>query len=618
MADVAKAAEVAKEAEVVVQLRNEFPTPVVLLDGTWGTVALFGTHLLSPQTLNMVRDIFSAWDEWILSIGETPRHHGVHSILFRDDCHPRNANGETIFAQCLPTVGGISVNLEHIFTCSFEDAIETPSASIHSNIFSHIMLAIMHEIDHLATLYNEPPNEGAIEPGEAEKLEAQAYKFSEAFSMFLCQNYEVSPGAMNEEPFFGQKVLGMLQESAADEQAPDDEKLFYKKQQKMVLEGIMYWPEVKEDEQPIILKSYREYMHWVSGEEADDPKWKKVYEKPVQAAPVVEPETPAPEPAAPVGPPPAAEPAPPAQAPVVEQAQAPVVEQNVYTGASTEIYDDLDSVAVSMMGEEPPWEQETDDMARILVDDDTPPAGQAPYIPPANTTQQAPPAPPQQLMANSSGMAHGLTVAQIQDCSWAVYRRLFNNLFTVCEPVKIDVNTSTRPDSKGVGCGGFNNIQAINAPVAITDIPNWDKLFVQMDTNINGRYQKGAVIKGTVSGAQTGPWSMLPKYDLYLINAEGHMELRSLIPQNPWKQHKKCPSCKKGNKVEAMVCVQCQSPLDAIPITYTKPAIEAQGGKFIMYVYAPNNVMKMKFLGETDSNGVYREWIEDPNWNVIG
>ena len=373
--------EVAKEAEVVVQLKSEFPTPITCLDGTWGSVAIFGDHLISQQMLEMVRDIFSAWDEWILTKGKAPRHHGVHSIVFRDDGHPKNADGELVFAHCLPTVGGIAVNLEKVFDKAFNDAIETPSTSIHCNIFSHVMLAIMHEMDHLTRLYDNTPNEGAIAGDIAKELEKKAEEFSMDFSMFLAQNYDIATGALNEEPFFSVKVLSTLAEytQGADSMSKED-MAFFKKQQKMALENILFWPEVKKDEQPVILKNYREYLHWVDGSEKDDPKWAKVYEKPA-AEPVVA------TPAETViqAPPPAVE------APAAE----PVVEQNAYTGESTVVVDDdgdMHAAAMSMMGQEPPWEQETDQNASIVVDD----------TPPAQAQTVITPPPVQEPMPNSS------------------------------------------------------------------------------------------------------------------------------------------------------------------------------------------------------------------------
>jgi len=573
MADEAKAAEVAKEAEVVVPLRNEFPTPAITLDGTWGTTALFGCNLVSPKFHQVIQHILAGWDEFNLQIGDAPRHHGVHSIIFREDGNPRNSKGETVFGHALATVGGMAINLEHVFTKSIEDAIEAsedyPTTSIYCNIWHHMILTVVHEMHHLSAMYNDPA-------GVLENEEKDASLFSMDFSYFLAQNYDIEPPALAEEPLFGKKVLEMLQEFASDEAAKDDEVEFYKKQQMMSLEGIMFWVKGEEEGEDRILKSFREFLHWTSQDEADDPKWAKLYTtaEPAQAS-----ATPAPAPAE-------------AAAPVVETPAVAqdAVEVNAYTGEETYV-PDLDPY-MDALEDEIPWDTTpAPAMAAAggAAASITQPAAAAPAPAPAPAVA-APAAVDPALMPNSSGMAHGLSPAQVGETCMAVYRRLFNHMFTVCGQVKIDSNT-IRPDGQDNGCGGFNAYTALQTPVPISDIPNAEKIFVQMDAKVNGRWSKGVAITGSVIGSDTGNKTMLPKYDLYIINDQGHMEKRTLLPQNPWK-----------TKMGA----------DGITPEFSKPAVEAQNGKRIMYIYA-GNVMKLKLLWE---NG--REWIEDANWNVIG
>jgi len=566
MSEQEKAAKAAPEAEVVVPLRNEIPTPAITFDGTWGTVAVIGANFVSPKFLTVIQHILAAWDEYHLSEGKTPVHHGIHSIVIREDGYPHNDEGKSIYGHALATTGSMAINLEHIFTKSIEDSIDTPRVSIFCHIWQHMILTVCHEMHHLAALHVDP----GLKLKDEEKL---AREFSMEFSYFLAQNYDIEPGTLAEEPFFGTKMLETIQSFMSD--AGEEDMAFWKDQQMKALEGIMYWTQIGEDKEDKILKSFREYMHWTSNDESDDPKWCKLYtkEEPATAAP-----------------------AQPAAAPAAAVPDA-TVEMNAYTGEETPVHEVDPHIEMMMdeMGvyEAPPW-------------DDTPAPGApgTPFVMQGQVVGQnvapaapaaASPAPAPTMMPNSSGMAHGLSPADVGAVCIAVYRRLFNHMFTQCEPVKID-NTTIRPDGQGGGCGGFNNITALQNPIPISDIPNADKVFVQMDAKVNGKWSKGVPITGQVIGSDTGPKTMLPKYDLYIITHEGHMEKRTLLPQNPWKT-------KMGQ--------------DGITPEFTKPAVEAQNGKRIMYVYS-NDSMKLKVLAEQDASGNWREWLEDANWNVIG
>ncbi|RLF86265.1 hypothetical protein DRN34_03635, partial [Thermococci archaeon] len=268
------------------------------------------------------------------------------------------------------------------------------------------------------------------------------------------------------------------------------------------------------------------------------------------------------------------------------------IEINAYTGEESEVHeiDPYVEMAMDDMGV-----YETPNLVLNTLAVNSPVLNAAGWTPPA-AAAPAPAAPAPTLMPNSSGMAHGLSPAEIGECCMLVYRRLFNNLFTKCEQVKID-NTTVRPDGQGNGCGGFKTMTAIQEPIAISDIPNADKVFVQMDAKIDGKWSKGIAISGSIIGSDTGPKTMLPKYDLYIINHEGHMEKRTLLPQNPWKT-------KIGQ--------------DGITPEFSKPAVEAQTAtKRIMYIYS-NDAMKLKVLAQQEESGHWREWLEDANWNVIG
>lgn len=580
MSEKEKAAAVAQEAEVVIPLRSELPTPAITFDGPWGTIAVIGANHVSPAFMNVIGQILTAWDEFHLTAGTAPMHHGIHSIVLRDDDNPRNDEGKAIFGHALATVGSMAINLEHIFQKSIEDSIDTPQVSIYCNIWHHSIITILHEMHHLAALYNDP----ALTLEDEEEL---ANKFSMDFSYFLAQNYPIEPGALAEEPFFGSKMLETIQSFMVE--AGEEDTAFWKDQQMKALEGIMYWTKIGEDkEEDRIIKSFREFMHWTSGEESDDAKWAKLYaeaepvatEADIEAAKARQKLTEA------TGDPNWSPPAIDLTQPIPA---SPTIEINAYTGEESEVHE-IDPYVEMAMDDMGVYETPNQVLNTLAVN--SPVLNAAGWTPPA-AAAPAPAAPAPTLMPNSSGMAHGLSPAEIGECCMLVYRRLFNHMFTACEPVIID-NTTIRPDGQGGGCGGFKLMEALQTPIPISDIPNADKVFVQQDSKINGKWTKGIAISGSVIGSDTGNKTMLPKYDLYIINDQGHMEKRTLLPQNPWKTKQ----------------------TDA-GLAFTKPAAEAQSGKRIMYIYS-QNTMKLKVLAEQDASGNWREWLEDANWNVIG
>lgn len=637
IAETVEKASALATPEIVVPKRSEIPSKGMAINSPWGEVMIFGVELISPAILGMVLAILHEWDEFRLQEGKTPKHHGVHSIVFRDDNQPCNEEGKAIFGHALDTTGSMAINLEHIFQMSLEDSIDRSeglaSTSIYCNVWHHTMVTIMHEMHHLAATYDDPNTD------LREDAEKKANAFAADFSYFLAQNIPMEPGPLAEEPFFSKQTMDTLQAFTGDEDLPESDRKFYKTQQMMALEGIMFWTTLEEGEERI-LKSFREFLHWTSDEEPDDAKWAKVYEKPAAVAPAgdvagyhihskyrVEP------PAAVLAGQVAAQPVPMATG---------TIEMNAYTGEETEVHEDPyeDAMMDMYTGDNPPWDTTpaVPVMAAPAGPMMGPPAASPSAAPmvgsPAVSIQPGPmvgppvvavaPQPvaapvveaPPALMPNSSGMAHGLSPAEVGECCLAVYRRLFNNLFTTCEQVNITSKT-IRPDGQGAGCGGFNNVAAVQTPIPISDIPNAEKVFVQMDAKVSGKWSKGVAITGAVIGSDTGVKTMLPKYDLYIINHGGHMEKRTLLPQNPWKTHKKCTGCGKGNDPALTVCKYCSQSLATVEITFTKPAGEAQAGKRIMYIYS-NNDMKLKVLAEQDASGQWREWLEDANWNVIG
>jgi len=426
---------------------------------------------------------------------------------------------------------------------------------------------------------------------EGEKEEETAEAKAVELILFLAQNYDINPGPLADEPYFGPKVLETFQSFMSD--AGEEDMAFWKDQQMKALEGIMFWTKDEKTDKDHIFKSFREYMHLTVGSPQDDPAWAKVYEEP--AAAVAEPvATEADIEAAkarqklteatgdPNWSPPAIDLTQPIPA-------SPTIEINAYTGEESEVHE-IDPYVEMAMDDMGVYETPNQVLNTLAVN--SPVLNAAGWTPPA-AAAPAPAAPAPTLMPNSSGMAHGLSPAEIGECCMLVYRRLFNHMFTACEPVIID-NTTIRPDGQGGGCGGFKLMEALQTPIPISDIPNADKVFVQQDSKINGKWTKGIAISGSVIGSDTGNKTMLPKYDLYIINDQGHMEKRTLLPQNPWKTKQ----------------------TDA-GLAFTKPAAEAQSGKRIMYIYS-QNTMKLKVLAEQDASGNWREWLEDANWNVIG
>ncbi|RLF86166.1 hypothetical protein DRN34_03740, partial [Thermococci archaeon] len=409
MSEQDKAAAVAKEADIVIPLRSELPTPAITLDGVWGTIAIFGANLISPAFLKILPIIFQGWDEWRLQEGLAPMHHGVHSIVFRDDGHPIN-NGAMVEANCTPVVGGIAVNLEHTHDMSVDETVGSPATSVYCNIWYNMLLNITHEMYHLNKVYDDLKLKL-----EGEKEEETAEAKAVELILFLAQNYDINPGPLADEPYFGPKVLETFQSFMSD--AGEEDMAFWKDQQMKALEGIMFWTKDEKTDKDHIFKSFREYMHLTVGSPQDDPAWAKVYEEP--AAAVAEPvATEADIEAAkarqklteatgdPNWSPPAIDLTQPIPA-------SPTIEINAYTGEESEVHE-IDPYVEMAMDDMGVYETPNQVLNTLAVN--------SPVLNAAGWTPPAPAAPAPTLMPNSSGMAHGLSPAEIGECCMLVYR----------------------------------------------------------------------------------------------------------------------------------------------------------------------------------------------------
>jgi hypothetical protein len=107
-----------------------------MIQGPWSDIAVYGWHLVSEKFLQVIGQLIE-----IDSL--TKRDPGVRSIVFRDDNRP-----EDCMARVAPDGGVISVNLMQVFSEALNDTVNNPSNAIWSNYWCHMILNILHELEH--------------------------------------------------------------------------------------------------------------------------------------------------------------------------------------------------------------------------------------------------------------------------------------------------------------------------------------------------------------------------------------------------------------------------------------------------------------------------------------
>lgn len=596
MSNEAQAAAAATEAKVeVAETSNEdnkvvevIPHDPVAVNTKWGAVAVYGHEYVSKKELQIFQRLLSveAFDTL---------DHGVRAIILRADGRPHK-DGKPMLATCDLDGGTVIVNLMQTVSTAIEWCIDNPKFSILAVAHQTMLENILHEAHHISGLGWDLGMRELLEKDEDGSFWASMEKEAEAFALEglyeLAKVADIEPGHIAESPFLAQQVMEII--------ASDETSEFAQSQRDMLENRQFFYQEGDDTHKAVILHTFKEFLHYASGDDLDDEAWLKptvavangpvpslleqtaapdetgeveeVVEESVvidtgDGAPVTETVTPAA-----------------AVAPVVTQVveQAPVAQVVVGGEAGSEGF-----VGVDDIGEIDP-DDGVFDAAEFADYCTEGPAG-APTPSPETVVQLAgaggagaatavaaaqvagipavahtPEVTP--VMENVAGVpevqpaAHGLNDAQVGELVFGVYNKMFEHIFTHCgRPAGFPHNAEdcSIPITDIELNDGGPNCQLANVflrPIQLTEAER--KVIIRCSCRgADGKWspvvdlqQNGGLLRGfTASGAK------IPMYKVTVANADGTESLRLIMPQNPNK-----PGSKR--------------------------ALQAQGGTKIMYV----------------------------------
>jgi len=535
-------------------------TPM-FLNTKWAAVAVYGWKNISSKLLEIFGMLLNLpfWND-----GD----HGIRSIhivthrLFRWD-YTEDAPKKPL-AECWPQTGAVGIDLGHTFDRGVVRCIEdNPNSSVYAWYILNLLANLLHEAHHLAAMRAD---------GQPEDREEAAEKFAHESLMDVAKQFVIEPAEWTKEPFFRDTVLG-------DGLDHDDITGEWLDHQLHMLDNRLFFHLPESDEGPAVkCHTFKDYLHLIiSGDEPDDETWLGT---PVPVAPIakaaadVVPSAPATEAVETMAeqkdnivPPAEATPAsnviclgPGDAAEVKEQPNGDVtitpqpapVEEDVVTPAETfvdEAYEDMEGEVDEAY--EHAILQQTERFAASMQTTQPAPSVSAAIqqvygnTPPTPTPVSSPEVnvyPPTSMDDNTLiGVVQGL------------YFKAYNHIFSYCG----QINTGFSHPSKVYELQLELTPEEAEAVVSMDCLDPNGRWCPKLPSKVQGN---NGQVTARILGAETKN-TKLPYYKLY-INANGRELCRMLLPQNPLKQN-------NGQ--------------------FSKPALAAQSGSRIMYVFEGND-----------------------------
>jgi len=552
MATVAKQTETVKDVALGVQTHNT----------NSGEIVFINTDLVSQKTIDIMVAALNEIDE--------ADGCGIYTVIFRADGYPRMDDGSKACWMFFPDSKAAVCNLigcvENTFINTMdEDKENAIYCGVSTGVWKNLLGGFFHEMHHGHSFLTERDALEASDEAVA-KEEEKADEFSKEHMIHMARTFDVEPDlGQHLSEMIGDEWTEMVKMINEDENASD-----YHKQWLMVqthiLEHDLAWFEPAPEDSDLEhneLKTFKELMHEISGDDVDDPAW--VNDSATVPTTVILKQEPVTEaangaPAAPV-------------APAVETPAVPAGNtQNLFVQPNENI--------VSTPGMQGVTQQPTVTAAvnQEYQGDPAAIAQNAPQAPvtPTQPAQQvvAPPAPQEQVVVGANVYPPvAMDDATFQATVSGLYVKIFRHIFQTC-----GYNAKMQPFF-----GQANKI------VEALPLSNEEALIVkEMNTyNAQGQLNTGVPVQGYIHGKFMNQAQTLIGYELTLSTKDGQQIRRKFIPQNPHKQ-------KNGQ--------------------FTPPALEAQAGNQIMWIM--DGAEGAKWSGVRMYNGVLQQQVNRQWTNV--
>lgn len=521
------------------------------LQSDWGAVAIFGHELVSKKVLLILQQVLHLFDF-------EEQDHCVRSIVLRDDGFPMQG-GKAMLGLADPASGAISINLLQVFSRAVDNAVNTPNYSIECMIHQELLITLLHEVNHITTLWADADYQRkmANDPAFKKQVETDATTWAVERMYALAKAVDIEPAHISESPFFATQLMELL---------TGDDSEFVTSQKWMHENGIMFHKEATDTEDGLTLNSFKHVLHLMSGDDVDDESWAEATIGADEEADVVtvegvveepSPETAAAlEQAADVATPEGWVPPSPEPTPATSEVVAPPVNAGQTQFAqplapiSDNGYDDIDTSYAEyadgptyVAPEQQVQQQFTPAAAGPPVQQQAAPTPWTPVNQP-----QAPAQPQQWAPANPDNQPsvqvypdNGIAVDDVKRIMFGLYQRIYTHLFTYCGR---GTGFPEYDAQMNDGTPIFNAQNVYRMPLRLS--PEEMAVVVKCDgADANGNWTRGLLTSNGVLPGFISKTAKLPMYKLHL-NVGGHELLRVIVPQNPTKPGKYGDMARRG------------------------------------------------------------------------
>lgn len=472
-----------------------------------GTIVFINTNYVTKKTVDIMVESINQMDD--------KAGHGIYTVVFRIDGHPRvDDNTPTpwfFFPDSKSCVCNIADCVELAFLNTMDE--EHPDAayvSIFASIWKNVLTGMFHEAHHAHHyLIDRDTLESGEDAVKEEEDKAEEFSRNHLFHMAKLMDVEIelSPIVMAMVEEHWATYTTMIEE---DENASDHLKLWLANQTMHREQGTCWYDPAEEgtDQPNVLLKTFKEFLHWCSGDAEDDAEWNTPNANNVDVTVVSEPAT-----------------------------QASNGEEGVSYGFVDD--DDLpfepdESFIVQQTPVTPAFQGVNQQFVPqtpvnpVSAQMQTPVANQ-PVQPAAPVAMAGAPQMPGvvangnvDVVVGANAYAQtGMSDVEFQNAVKSVYQKLSNHIFGAC-----GFNPQMNP------CFGQKEKIVDMVPLEAHELAIVKEMKCY---NATGQIQEGQPVTNWVSGIMMDKASTLPGYELTLATPQGQMLKRKLIPQNPFK-----------------------------------------------------------------------------------
>jgi hypothetical protein len=275
-----------------------------------GELVIFNTSFITPKTIDIMMASLDFAGPKLAGDVDKIAGHGILSIVIRVDGHPWGEDGALNSWRFYPDSKAAVCNIEHCIQMAIADS-QNPEKenaqfiSVYALAWKNIIQGFFHEVHH-ADVYLQDLEVLLTSKDAVDAEEELAPEFAREMMFALAK-------AMDVEPEFSEIVATMVDTALVEEmelivntKEAEAYLVEWAEVQKYMRDfgGIYYQPaELGKDESTVYLKTFKEFLHFCSGDDQADEEWNtptigvgcSVVQEPLMETATGKPATPTPE-----------------------------------------------------------------------------------------------------------------------------------------------------------------------------------------------------------------------------------------------------------------------------------------------------------------------------------